>query len=68
MGMKFDMANEDRKSPMEMVRQDLVQQLLTVHGESLRLTSPARVCGLMDCDRKTLDGLGLPRVTLTPGH
>lgn len=66
--MNLSLTKDDRSSLLEDVRREIVRQIMSEETESLKLISISQVCGLLDVDRKTLDTLDIPRVTIVAGR
>lgn len=61
----LDLTPSERIVFIQEARRELVDRLYNELAEDVQLVSKSRLAGLMDVDPKTLEAMGIPRVTLT---
>ena len=61
----LELTPSERKTFICEARKELVDRLYNELSEDVQLVSKSRLAGLMDVDPKTLEAMGIPRVTLT---
>lgn len=64
--MDLILTNEERQALIDSIRADAVRALIAEYGDDLELVSPSQAAGLIDCNIKTLDSIGVPKVVLSP--
>lgn len=64
--MNISLTKSERQALIDSARADAVRALIAEHGDDLKLVSPSQAAGLIDCNVKTLDSIGIPKVVLSP--
>lgn len=60
------LSKKERADIIESARADMVRALIAEAGEELHLVSQSQAAGLLDCNVKTLDSIGVPKVVFSP--